>query len=75
MRTTKYCRGCHDDFYNGKNEISVMVCWHLKTAKLVTRYRQGWWDTPPEAGGPPREKVRVPTCYWQPGKAAFKENA
>lgn len=65
----KHCRGCRNDFYN----IERSGCWALKSATLVTRWRQGWWDAPPP-GGPPLQKVEVPDCYRQPGKAAYMES-
>jgi hypothetical protein len=65
MKTAKHCSGCRDDFYNGKNPQGVEVCWSLKGAKLVTRYRLHI-NTPcnHRAG---YHKARVPTCYHERG--------
>jgi len=55
------CIGCDEDFYNGKNPYGVKECWHLKDAKLVTKYaigvqtmqdkKENFWE------------VTVPNCY------------
>lgn len=33
----EYCRRCRQNFYNGNNDLGIKECWHLKTAKLVTK--------------------------------------
>ena len=79
----KHCSGCDQDRYNhpGMCErpgidapVTSKACWNLKDAKLVTRYRQGWWDTPPRGGGPALAKVKVPSCYSQSGRAVFTKD-
>ncbi len=61
MMDPKYCRGCEDDFYNGKNPYGVKQCWMLKDAKLVTRFRLHV-DTPMSRKNG-YDKVRVPQCF------------
>lgn len=46
-KTKKLCQGCRNNFYNGNNPLAVAVCWHFKTAKLVTRTQVGTWQNPP----------------------------
>ena len=43
----KRCRGCRDDFYNGKNPLGVEECWCLKNAKIVWRKRVHIDQRPP----------------------------
>ena len=71
MSDTKYCVGCTDDFYNGKNPMGVKECWLLKNAKVVTRYKIGWW-TPPTSREA-FEKVTTHHCHHAPGKYALEE--
>lgn len=33
----KRCKGCRQDFYNGKNSLGVKQCWRLADAKLVRK--------------------------------------
>ena len=33
----KYCSGCRDDFYNGKNPYGIKECWSLKDAVMVLK--------------------------------------
>ena len=65
------CSGCRDDFYNGNNSLGVQECWCFKTAKVVTRWKAGWW-TPQESRS---AFVRVETlsCHNAPGKYALYE--
>ena len=56
-----FCRGCRDDFYNGKNSLGVRECWNLKGAKKVVRYRIGTWTTPDTPGA--FTKVRTLDCH------------
>lgn len=66
MSDLQYCNGCHNDFYNGKNPMGIKECWSLKTAKVVTRYRIGWW-TPPTSRDA-FQKVTTHDCHRAPGK-------
>lgn len=63
---TKYCAGCRDDFYNGKNEIGVAECWLLKDAEVVRRWRIGWWTRPDEPGA--FTEVETHHCNSAPGR-------
>lgn len=64
MMDKRHCRGCRNDFYNGRQNFGGTDCWSLKTAKLVTRY-EIHRDSYPDA---PRafRKVRRPNCYHAP---------
>lgn len=64
----KHCVGCRDNYYNGQGADE---CWLLKDAKLVTRWKLGWW-TPPTSRSA-FAKVRVPDCYHQPGEFAYSD--
>jgi len=67
-----HCVGCQEDFYNGKNDLGIEECWQLKDAKLVKKYKIGWWVSPTEDGA--FEKVTVPNCFRQTGQFAYFEN-
>lgn len=55
----RHCAGCHNDFYNGHNNLGVKECWSLKDAQLVPRLLIHV-DRPP----PYREKPQLrPVCY------------
>lgn len=65
------CVGCHDNFYNGHNNIGVTECWHFNsTQPLVTRYHlsinvsMGRRDA--------YEEVKVPPCFSQIGFVFLK---
>lgn len=66
----RYCAGCDNDFYNGHNELGVRQCWHLASARVVWRWRIGWWTQP--ARGAYR-RVRTLTCHSAPGRYAQVE--
>ena len=57
----QYCFGCRQDFYNGNNNLWIKECWHLKTAKLVKRYRIYWWTPMDKASN--FTEVKVLSCY------------
>ena len=65
----KYCIGCEDNFYNGNNDMGIKECWDFEDAKVVSRYRIGWWV--------PQDRkenfVRVTThdCHSERGSFAF----
>ena len=67
----KHCAGCRNDFYNGNNPHGVKECWSLKGAKVVTRYRIGWWVEPRSASC--FTKVRTLDCHRAPGRYAHME--
>lgn len=64
----QYCTGCRDDFYNGQNAIGVKECWHLKTAKVVKRWRIGWWT--PQDKAEHFRRVTTLDCHNAPGQYA-----
>lgn len=70
-KSTKYCAGCRDNFYNGQANFSCFGCWSLKDAKVVTRYRIGWWTAPTEPGA--FVKVKTYDCHHAPGRYAHYE--
>ena len=70
-KSTEYCRGCRDDFYNGQNNLGIKECWSLKNAKVVTRWRQGWWDDPCAPGT--FVEVKTHSCHHETGRYAFNE--
>jgi len=59
----KYCVGCHCDFYNGKNDINVKVCWSLDSAKLVLKKKVPLDQVPPWKQPP----IKVLDCYREDG--------
>ena len=65
------CRGCRDDFYNGQNPLNITRCWSLKDARIVTRYRIGWW-TPADSAKNFTE-VTTLSCHHAPGQYALME--
>jgi len=71
----QYCSGCCNDFYNHRNEPGfdgATKCWSLKDAKVVTRYRIGWWVEPTSART--FEKVKTLDCHHATGRYAhYKE--
>lgn len=66
------CSGCRDDFYNaGHNQLGVKGCWSFEKAKVVTRYKLGWWTAPTEPGA--FTKTETLSCHHAPGKYAMYE--
>lgn len=65
------CRGCDDNFYNLDGNSTTGRCWLLERAKLVTRYRIGWWTQPTQTGA--YQKVETYDCHHAPGKYALHE--
>lgn len=66
MITREQCRGCNDDFYNGRTNIGGDDrCWSAKGGRMAKRYAIGTWTAPtvPFAF----TEVRVPSCYRQKG--------
>ncbi len=59
QKRKRYCGGCRDDFYNGKNPLGIEECWCLKTAKVVWRKIVPLSQVPPWTQKP----VRVLDCY------------
>ena len=71
MKDTGPCKGCRDDFYNGRQNISGNECWLLKKAKLVTRWKVGWWTDPCSSGA--FLEVKTYDCHREPGQYGFYE--
>lgn len=68
MKDKSLCQGCRNDYYNG---TGAKECWQFKAAKVVTRWRLGWWTTPDT----PRAftEVRTLDCHHEPGRFAFQK--
>lgn len=56
----KFCVGCEDDFYNGKNPYGVKECWAREGAK-----RESYKLIPVDMQPPylTIKSVKLPTCY------------
>lgn len=67
-KDTGHCRGCRDDYYNGQG---ASECWMLKDAKVVTRYRIGWWV--PMDSAKNFQLVKTYQCHRAPGQYALLE--
>jgi hypothetical protein len=61
LEKKKLCSGCRQNFYNGNNPHGIKECWNLSSAKLVTRYKIGWWVPCNKASN--FEEVKVLSCY------------
>lgn len=72
MKDTSYCRGCRDDFYNGQNPPGVRQCWMLAKAKVVKRWKLGWWTSPVEPGA--FVQIETYNCHHAPGRYALCES-
>jgi hypothetical protein len=59
----KYCIGCEQDFYNGKNSIGVKECWHLEKMELILRKRVYINEVPPWK----RKPEKLANCYQEKG--------
>lgn len=62
MIDVKYCFGCRDDFYNGKNSYGVQECWSRKSAKLVKKKLIPIDLRPPYLYIKTKE---IPNCYYK----------
>lgn len=65
------CVGCRDHFYNGNNDLGISECVHLASAKLVRRWRIGWWIDPTAPGA--FTEVETYQCHRAPGQYALQE--
>lgn len=64
------CRGCHNDFYNGRQNFDGSKrCWSAKDGRMMKRYRIHYMTAPTE----PRAytEVRKPSCYHQVNQYVF----
>lgn len=67
----KHCVDCESNFYNGNNPLGVKECWHLKDAKVVTRFCIGnnvLWTHKENF-----VRVQVPSCYSKSGYCYLSE--
>jgi hypothetical protein len=71
MKDTSPCVGCRNNFYNGNNSLAVSQCWSLKSARLVKRWRLGWWTDPTIPGA--FVQVKTYNCHHEPGRYAFSK--
>lgn len=60
LLNVRYCCGCENDFYNGKNDLGVQQCWSRDGAIFGT-YRLVPIDLPPPYKSLKLQKL--PTCY------------
>lgn len=65
------CVGCHNDYYNGKNELGIAECWLFKGARVVKRFKLGWWTEPRDRSC--FEEVTTLGCHNAPGQYALME--
>jgi hypothetical protein len=59
----KYCRDCHDDYYN---DTQPDGCWNRKEARLIWRIPIGLREKPPYLN---KKSVRVPDCWHGQGSS------
>jgi len=71
MKSYQFCRGCRDDFYNGRNSLGVKQCWMLKSARVVKRWKLHWWTAPTVPGA--LVEIKTFHCHHEPGQFAFYE--
>lgn len=71
MRNSKAgCVGCHNDFYNGKNNLGVKRCWSLDGAKKVKKVEVPIHQRPPYS----QPAVSRYSCYRKRGYAYLDPN-
>lgn len=58
--TSSDCVGCHNNFYNGNNELGVRKCWSLDSAKMVKKIQIHVDQMPPYKGV---KATLRPSCY------------
>ena len=64
-----FCSGCDSDYYNGHNKIGVKACWHLESARVVTRFCIDWWTPMDKATN--FIEIKTLNCHTESGKMAF----
>lgn len=69
-KSVELCRGCTDDAYNNGLH-GIRECWGLKSARVVARYKIGWWTEPRSADC--FQKVKTYHCHREPGQYSFLE--
>lgn len=70
-KSKSLCSGCRDNFYNGNNELGVSECWSYKNARVVKRWRIGWWTQQDKKEN--FDKVTTLSCHNAPGRYAHSE--
>lgn len=65
------CSGCRNDFYNDQNPLGVKRCWSFKSARVVRRFKLGWF-TQPDTPRAVQEVVTL-SCHHAPGHYALME--
>lgn len=65
MKTTTACAGCHNNFYNGNNDLGVKRCWSADAAEIKTRFTLSV-STPMHIKEAYR-KEQLPSCYKRKG--------
>ena len=68
MKNTKHCSGCRNNFYNG---TGAKECWSLRDARVVKRWRIGWWTTPTTPGA--FTEVETYQCHSALGQYSLSE--
>ncbi len=66
-----FCVRCHDNFYNGNNDMGIKECWRFNRAKVVSRYRIAWWTAPDSKER--FTKVTTLDCHKETGQYEFCE--
>jgi len=66
----RYCLGCEDDFYNGKNPYGVKECWNLEDAKVEWKKEVHVDERPPWE----QKARRFLNCYRKKRFAYVKPN-
>lgn len=69
MKKIDKCDGCRNQFYNNNNALNIKTCWSLKKAKVVTRYKIGWWVTP--VSKKVFTRIKTLDCHQAPGRYAL----
>ena len=65
------CAGCHNNFYNGNNEMGIEECWCLESAKLILRKEVSIRQIPPWN----QKAKKFPSCYRRPGYVYVEPDA
>lgn len=67
-KSKSMCAGCYCDDYN-HGLGGAKECWSFKSARVVIRFRIGWWTRPDSPGA--FTKVTTLSCWHRPGKCAM----
>jgi hypothetical protein len=64
------CSGCRSNFYNsGNNPLGINECGSYANAKVVRRWRIGWWTLQDKKEN--FTKVTTLSCHHSPGNYAL----